>query len=55
MCLNLEADNCPELLGGVVDALCNPINGKGLIACKARRQASLKAPVSCPVKPSTSL
>ncbi|WAQ85036.1 hypothetical protein PtA15_5A610 [Puccinia triticina] len=35
---------CPELLSGVVDALRNPINGKGPIACKACRRASLKAP-----------
>lgn len=34
----------PELLGRVVDALGNPIDGKGPIACKERRRASLKAP-----------
>ncbi|KAI9619126.1 hypothetical protein H4Q26_011806 [Puccinia striiformis f. sp. tritici PST-130] len=34
----------PELLGRVVDALGNPIDGKGPIPCKERRRASLKAP-----------
>jgi F-type H+-transporting ATPase subunit alpha len=34
----------PELLGRVVDALGNPIDGKGPIASKERRRASLKAP-----------
>ncbi|CAN6640027.1 ATP synthase subunit alpha, mitochondrial [Trichomonascus vanleenenianus] len=34
----------PELLGRVVDALGNPIDGKGPINAKARAQAQLKAP-----------
>ena len=34
----------PELLGRVVDALGNPIDGKGPIKAKERRRAQLKAP-----------
>lgn len=34
----------PELLGRVVDALGNPIDGKGPINAKERRRAQLKAP-----------
>ncbi|KAI1277077.1 P-loop containing nucleoside triphosphate hydrolase protein [Xylaria sp. FL0933] len=34
----------PELLGRVVDALGNPIDGKGPINAKKRRRAQLKAP-----------
>lgn len=34
----------PALLGRVVDALGNPIDGKGPIDTKERRRASLKAP-----------
>ena len=34
----------PEMLGRVVDALGNPIDGKGPIACKKKRRAQLKAP-----------
>ncbi|CCC08603.1 hypothetical protein SMACR_05959 [Sordaria macrospora] len=34
----------PELLGRVIDALGNPIDGKGPINCKEKRRAQLKAP-----------
>nr|XP_050047208.1 ATP synthase subunit alpha, mitochondrial-like [Dermacentor andersoni] len=34
----------PELLGRVVDALGNPIDGKGPIACKSRARVGVKAP-----------
>ncbi|KAJ5818152.1 ATP synthase subunit alpha [Penicillium riverlandense] len=34
----------PEMLGRVVDALGNPIDGKGPIATKEKRRAQLKAP-----------
>ncbi|KAL8414997.1 hypothetical protein RB594_005994 [Gaeumannomyces avenae] len=34
----------PEMLGRVVDALGNPIDGKGPIGCKEKRRAQLKAP-----------
>ncbi|KAI5455864.1 P-loop containing nucleoside triphosphate hydrolase protein [Mariannaea sp. PMI_226] len=34
----------PELLGRVIDALGNPIDGKGLIYTKEKRRAQLKAP-----------
>ncbi|KLU84358.1 ATP synthase subunit alpha [Magnaporthiopsis poae ATCC 64411] len=34
----------PEMLGRVVDALGNPIDGKGPINCKEKRRAQLKAP-----------
>ncbi|CAD7945539.1 unnamed protein product [Amoebophrya sp. A120] len=34
----------PELLGRVVDALGNPIDGKGPIAAKQRRRVEIKAP-----------
>merc|ERR1712227_236324 len=33
-----------EILGRVVDALCNPIDGKGPIGCKERYRVGLKAP-----------
>ena len=44
----------PELLGRVVDALGNPIDGKGPINTTERRRASVKALLSCPVVPSIS-
>jgi len=34
----------PELLGRVVDALGNPLDGKGPIDCKQRRRVDIKAP-----------
>ncbi|CAN8006255.1 unnamed protein product [Ixodes pacificus] len=34
----------PELLGRVVDALGNPIDGKGPVACKGRARVGVKAP-----------
>uniref|UniRef100_A0A023FKR0 ATP synthase subunit alpha n=1 Tax=Amblyomma cajennense TaxID=34607 RepID=A0A023FKR0_AMBCJ len=34
----------PELLGRVVDALGNPIDGKGPVACKSRARVGVKAP-----------
>ncbi|KAH8019145.1 hypothetical protein MRX96_058199 [Rhipicephalus microplus] len=34
----------PELLGRVVDALGNPIDGKGPVACKSRARVGIKAP-----------
>lgn len=34
----------PELLGRVVDALGNPIDGKGPVACKSRARVDIKAP-----------
>ncbi|XP_065282105.1 ATP synthase subunit alpha, mitochondrial-like [Dermacentor albipictus] len=34
----------PELLGRVVDALGNPIDGKGPLACKSRARVGVKAP-----------
>uniref|UniRef100_A0A023GLF5 ATP synthase subunit alpha n=1 Tax=Amblyomma triste TaxID=251400 RepID=A0A023GLF5_AMBTT len=34
----------PELLGRVVDALGNPIDGKGPVACKGRARVGIKAP-----------
>lgn len=34
----------PELLGRVVDALGNPIDGKGPLNTKERRRTELKAP-----------
>merc|ERR1712170_169664 len=34
----------PELLGRVVDALGNPLDGKGPIDCKERRRVDIKAP-----------
>jgi F0F1-type ATP synthase alpha subunit len=34
----------PEMLGRVIDALGNPIDGKGPINCKERARAQLKAP-----------
>ncbi|XP_075531693.1 ATP synthase F(1) complex subunit alpha, mitochondrial-like [Dermacentor variabilis] len=34
----------PELLGRVVDALGNPIDGKGPITCKSRARVGVKAP-----------
>lgn len=34
----------PELLGRVVDALGNPIDGKGPVACKTRARVGVKAP-----------
>ncbi|KAJ4310506.1 Alpha subunit of the F1 sector of mitochondrial F1F0 ATP synthase [Fusarium piperis] len=40
----------PEMLGRVVDALGNPIDGKGPIATKERRRAQLKAPGILPRK-----
>lgn len=40
----------PELLGRVVDALGNPIDGKGPIAAKERRRVELKAPGIMPRK-----
>ncbi|KAI0404869.1 P-loop containing nucleoside triphosphate hydrolase protein [Xylaria palmicola] len=40
----------PELLGRVVDALGNPIDGKGPINAKERRRAQLKAPGILPRK-----
>ncbi|KAL1440939.1 hypothetical protein MTO96_008986 [Rhipicephalus appendiculatus] len=36
----------PELLGRVVDALGNPIDGKGPVACKGRARVGVKAPDS---------
>lgn len=36
----------PELLGRVVDALGNPIDGKGPIKAKERRRVDVKAPAS---------
>jgi F-type H+-transporting ATPase subunit alpha len=46
----------PELLGRVVDALGNPIDGKGPINATERRRASFSRQplVSCPIVPSTS-
>merc|ERR1712048_254635 len=38
-----------EILGRVVDALGNPIDGKGPIACKERYRVGLKAPGIIPV------
>ncbi|KAI8684095.1 ATP synthase subunit alpha [Fusarium keratoplasticum] len=40
----------PEMLGRVVDALGNPIDGKGPIPTKERRRAQLKAPGILPRK-----
>ncbi|KAL2176063.1 P-loop containing nucleoside triphosphate hydrolase protein [Thermothelomyces heterothallicus CBS 202.75] len=40
----------PELLGRVIDALGNPIDGKGPINAKERRRAQLKAPGILPRK-----
>ncbi|KAG5940897.1 Alpha subunit of the F1 sector of mitochondrial F1F0 ATP synthase [Claviceps monticola] len=40
----------PEMLGRVIDALGNPIDGKGPINCKERRRAQLKAPGILPRK-----
>ncbi|RSL96513.1 ATP synthase subunit alpha, mitochondrial [Fusarium ambrosium] len=40
----------PEMLGRVVDALGNPIDGKGPIQTKERRRAQLKAPGILPRK-----
>ncbi|KXS96756.1 hypothetical protein AC578_5351 [Pseudocercospora eumusae] len=40
----------PELLGRVVDALGNPIDGKGPIKTKERRRAQMKAPGILPRK-----
>lgn len=40
----------PELLGRVVDALGNPIDGKGPIGAKERRRVELKAPGIMPRK-----
>ncbi|KYK55544.1 ATP synthase subunit alpha, mitochondrial [Drechmeria coniospora] len=40
----------PEMLGRVVDALGNPIDGKGPINCKEKRRAQLKAPGILPRK-----
>ena len=40
----------PELLGRVVDALGNPIDGKGPINTKEKRRAQLKAPGILPHK-----
>ncbi|QPG99915.1 Alpha subunit of the F1 sector of mitochondrial F1F0 ATP synthase [Epichloe festucae Fl1] len=40
----------PELLGRVIDALGNPIDGKGPINTKERRRAQLKAPGILPRK-----
>merc|ERR1712004_466386 len=34
----------PQLLGRVVDALGNPLDGKGPIDCKERRRVDIKAP-----------
>ncbi|KAI9464538.1 P-loop containing nucleoside triphosphate hydrolase protein [Lactarius psammicola] len=42
----------PALLGRVVDALGNPIDGKGPIEAAERRRASLKAPGILPPSPS---
>ncbi|KAG5974006.1 Alpha subunit of the F1 sector of mitochondrial F1F0 ATP synthase [Claviceps cyperi] len=39
-----------EMLGRVIDALGNPIDGKGPINCKERRRAQLKAPGILPRK-----
>ncbi|CAC9895360.1 unnamed protein product [Aureobasidium pullulans] len=43
-----------ELLGRVVDALGNPIDGKGPIKSSKRSRAQLKAPGILPVSPSRS-
>ncbi|KDQ49037.1 hypothetical protein JAAARDRAFT_36302, partial [Jaapia argillacea MUCL 33604] len=40
----------PELLGRVVDALGNPIDGKGPINASERRRAALKAPGILPLR-----
>ncbi len=40
----------PELLGRVVDALGNPIDGKGPLQTKEKRRAQLKAPGILPRK-----
>ena len=45
----------PELLGRVVDALGNPIDGKGPINATQRSRLSLKAPGSLPLARSISL
>merc|ERR1712116_91305 len=45
MALNLEPDNVGmELLGRVVDALGNPIDGKGSLAGAKRQRVGVKAP-----------
>ena len=41
-----------ELLGRVVDALGNPIDGKGPLNTKERRRTEMKAPGLCLVKKS---
>lgn len=48
--LQVDVPVGPELLGRVVDALGNPIDGKGPPKTKERRRAQMKAPGILPRK-----